>query len=400
MSSTKFALIDCNNFFVSCERVFNPKLCGRPVVVLSSNDGCVVARSKEAKALGIPMGAPAFQQKELFSRHGIVVLSSNFALYGEMSERVMSILEDLGFPIEIYSVDEAFLQLPEKLPCLQEIRARVLQWTGIPISIGVGTTKTLAKVANHVAKSREAGIFLETETVLAHFPVREVWGIGSQTALGLSRFGILSVGELIACDEKWLQNHFSVALVRTQRELRGIPNFELEEESSPKQSIVCSRSFGRLVTKLEELKEAVATFTAMAAEKARAQDSLATHLGVFIVGKDRRAHVASQTLSVPSAYTPDLIAKAHKLLLEIYNPKDTWRKAGVTFGHLVPEEEVQLDLFENSRSLNLMRFIDTLNRKKQTLFFASEGTTSAWKPSAGKRSPPFTTDWAALPIAR
>ena len=312
----------------------------------------------------------------------------------------MSILEELGFPIEIYSVDEAFLQLPEKLPCLKEIRARVLQWTGIPISIGVGATKTLAKVANHIAKGREEGIFTEPESELAHFPLKEVWGIGSQTALALSRFGITTVEELINCDEIWLQNHFSIALVRTQRELRGTPNFKLEEEPSPKQSIVCSRSFGRLITKLDALKEAVATFTAMAAEKARAQDSLAAHLGLFIIGKDRRAHFASQVLATPSAYTPDLIAKAHHLLETLYNPADAYRKAGVTFSHLVPEEEVQLDLFENSRSLNLMRFIDTLNRKKRTLFFASEGTACTWKPAAGKRSPPFTTDWACLPVVR
>lgn len=398
MSSTKLALIDCNNFYVSCERVFNPRLKDRPVVVLSNNDGCVVARSKEAKALGIPMGAPAFQHREIFLRHGVAILSSNYALYADMSERVMSILEDEGFPIEVYSIDEAFLELPSTLPNMANLRARVLQWTGIPISIGVGVTKTLAKVANHFAKSCEDGLYIleNLEKDLASFPVKEVWGIGAPTALALNRFGIMTAQELAKREEAWIQAHFSVTLVRTALELRGISCLSLEEATAPKKSIVYSRSFGQLMTELQDLKEAVATFTAKAAEKLRAQDSLVSHVGVFLIGKDRSAHLASKSLAFPSAYTPDLIAEAHRLLLEIYKPGEGYRKAGVSFNHLVPEEELQLDFFESRRSSHLMHFIDTLNRKKRSLFFAAEGTSQTWKPAAIARSPSFTTDWDSL----
>lgn len=402
MSSIRYALIDCNNFYVSCERVFNPKLQGRPVVILSNNDGCIIARSKEAKALSIPMGAPAFQHKQTFSQYGVVALSSNYTLYGDMSERVMSILEDAGYPIEVYSIDEAFLELPEEFSSLQaaEIRARVLQWTGIPISVGIGSTKTLAKVANKQAKQRDDGIFLldYPEAVLIDLPLQDVWGIGAQTVAALGRFGIFTAGALAKCDEAWIQQHFSVTLVRTVLELRGISCLSLEEIAPPKKAIVSSRSFGRVVVRLEELKEAVATFMAIATEKLRAQYSLAAHLSVFVVGKDRFARSASRVLSVPTSYTPDLIAEAHRLLSELYREGAGYRKAGVILSHLFPVEEAQLDLFDNARSSALMNLIDEINRKKKkrTLFFASEGTSAAWKPLAGRRSPPFTTQWNAL----
>ena len=402
MSFTKYALIDCNNFYVSCERVFNPKLRGLPVVILSNNDGCVVARSKEAKALGIPMGAPAFQHKETFQRHNVIVLSSNYALYGDMSERVMTILEDLGYPIEVYSIDEAFLEIPGDTEETfgHEVRSRILQWTGIPISMGVGTTKTLAKVGSDLAKKRDDGLFFlhDTRKVLAKLPVQEVWGIGSQLTFALNQRGIYYTSQLLEKSDAWIQKHFSVTLLRTVLELRGIPSMELEEVAPPKKGIVCSRSFGRVVTSFEELKEAVATFTASAAEKLRAQYSLVSHLGVFVIGKDRLSRSVSCSLPAPTSYTPHLIQEAFQLLAELYLPGSGYRKAGVIFNNLTSQEERQLDLFEKSKTFELMHLVDAINRKKgkRSLFFAAEGVSSGWKPLAGKRSAQFTTKWEEL----
>ncbi len=401
MSSTKYALIDCNNFFVSCERVFNPKLLDRPVVILSNNDGCVISRSKEAKDLKIPMGAPAFQQREIFSKHNVAVLSSNFALYGDMSERVMNVLEDFGFPMEIYSIDEAFLELSSPSEDLgSEIRSRVLRWTGIPISIGIGATKTLAKVGSDLAKKREDGVYYlnDPASVFTQLPVKEIWGIGSQISCALNQLGIYSVRELIAQKDEWIQKHFSVVLLRTVMELRGTSCLTLEEVAPPKKGIVCSRSFGHLVSSFDELKEAVATFTAHAAEKLRAQYSVAAYMGVFVIGKDRFSRSASRALAMPTSYTPHLISHAHQLLSELHTEGNSYRKAGIMFHHITPQDEAQLDLFQNSRSTDLMHIVDAINRKKRkkAVFFAAEGTTSAWKPLSGHRSPHFTTQWKEL----
>lgn len=399
MSSTKYALIDCNNFFVSCERVFNPKLLRRPVVILSNNDGCVISRSKEAKDLKIPMGAPAFQYRETFTKNNVAVLSSNFALYGDMSERVMSVLEEYGFPIEIYSIDEAFLEL-ESENIVSEIRSRVLQWTGIPISIGVGATKTLAKVGNDLAKKRDDGICClnDPAPIFMKLPVQEVWGIGSQIACALNQLGIYSVAELIGQTDAWIQKHFSITLLRTVLELRGLSCLTLDELAPPKKSIVCSRSFGRLISSLEELKEAVATFTAHGAEKLRDQYSVAGYMGVFVIGKDRFPRSASRALAMPTSYTPHLISHAHQLLSELFIEGQSYRKAGIMFHHISPQDESQLDLFQASGSPELMHIVDEINRKKRkrALFFAAEGTSGAWKPLSGHRSPHFTTQWKEL----
>ncbi len=398
MSSTKYALIDCNNFFVSCERVFNPKLLKRPVVILSNNDGCVISRSKEAKDLKIPMGAPAFQCRETFLKHNVAVLSSNFALYGDMSERVMSVLEDFGLPMEIYSIDEAFLELPDDLAA--EIRSRVHRWTGIPISVGIGATKTQAKVANDLAKKREDGIchLSDPASIFMTLPVREVWGIGSQIASALNQLGIYYVGELIGQTDAWIQKHFSITLLRTVFELRGVSCLALEELAPPKKGIVCSRSFGKLISSLSELKEAVATFTAQGAEKLRAQYSVAAYMGVFVIGKDRCPRSASRALTIPTSYTPHLISHAHQLLSEIYSEGQSYRKAGIMFHQISPQDETQLDLFQASGSKDLMSIVDDINRKKRkrALFFAAEGTSFAWKPRSGHRSANFTTQWKEL----
>jgi len=368
-------------------------------VILSNNDGCVISRSKEAKDLKIPMGAPAFQYRETFLKHNVAVLSSNFALYGDMSERVMSVLEDFGFPMEIYSIDEAFLELDsEKLA--PEIRSRVLHWTGIPISIGVGATKTLAKIGSDLAKKRDDGICClnDPASIFMTLPVQEVWGIGSQIACTLNQYGIYTVSALIAQPDTWIQKHFSITLLKTVLELRGTSCLALEEIAPPKKGIVCSRSFGQLVSSLEDLKEAVATFTAHGAEKLRAQYSVAAYMGVFVIGKDRFLRSASRALTLPTSYTPHLISHAHQLLSELYTEGQSYRKAGIMFHHISPQDETQLDLFQTSGSKELMHIVDAINRKKRkrAVFFAAEGTSCAWKPLSGHRSPHFTTQWKEL----
>ncbi len=399
MSSIKYALIDCNNFFVSCERVFNPKLHNRPVVILSNNDGCVISRSKEAKNLKIPMGAPAFQYRETFSKNNVAVLSSNFALYGDLSERVMTVLEDFGFPMEIYSIDEAFLEVDSEA-IAPEISSRVHRWTGIPISVGIGATKTLAKVGNDLAKKRTDGIchLSDPAPIFMQLPVQEIWGIGSQIACALNQLGIYYVRELIAQSDAWIQKHFSITLLKTVLELRGISCLALEELAPPKKGIVCSRSFGKLIDSLEDLKEAVATFTAHGAEKLRAQYSVAAYMGVFVIGKDRFSRSASRALAAPTSYTPHLISHAHQLLSELYTEGQSYRKAGIMFHHISPQDETQLDLFQAPGSNDLMHIVDEINRKKRkkAIFFAAEGTTSAWKPLSGDKSPHFTTEWKQL----
>ncbi|HEX2579059.1 MAG TPA: Y-family DNA polymerase [Rhabdochlamydiaceae bacterium] len=394
-----FGLIDCNNFFVSCERVFNPKLLHRPVVILSNNDGCVISRSKEAKALKIPMGAPAFQYRETFSRNNVAVLSSNFALYGDMSERVMSVLEDFGFPLEIYSIDEAFLEVDSDA-IAPELRSRVLRWTGIPISVGIGATKTLAKVGSDLAKKRDDGICClhDPAPIFTHLPVEEVWGIGSQIACALNQQGVYTVSQLTMQQDAWIQKHFSITLLRTVLELRGIACLALEEFASPKKGIVCSRSFGKLITALDDLKEAVATFTARGAEKLRDQSCVAGYMGVFVIGKDRYPRSASRALALPTSYTPHLINHAHRLLAEIYEEGQSYRKAGIMFHNITPQEETQLDLFQTAGSPDLMHIVDAINRKKRkrAIFFAAEGASAAWKPLSGHRSAHFTTEWKEL----
>ncbi len=345
------------------------------------------------------MGAPAFQYRETFSKNNVAVLSSNFALYGDMSERVMTVLEDFGFPMEIYSIDEAFLEVDSET-IASEIRSRTLRWTGIPISVGIGATKTLAKVGNDLAKKRADGIchLNDPAAIFMKLPVQEVWGIGSQIACSLNQLGIYYVRELIAQSDAWIQKHFSITLLKTVLELRGISCLALEELAPPKKGIVCSRSFGKLVDSLEDLKEAVATFTAHGAEKLRAQYSVAAYMGVFVIGKDRFSRSASRALAAPTSYTPHLISHAHQLLSELYTEGQSYRKAGIMFHHISPQDETQLDLFQASGSNNLMHIVDEINRKKRkkAIFFAAEGTSRAWKPLSGHQSPHFTTEWKQL----
>lgn len=413
MSSTKpfnYFLIDCNSFFVSCEQVFNPKLQGKPVVVLSNNDGCVVARSKQAKALGIPMGAPAYQYKELFKAQKVTVLSSNFTLYGDMSQRVMHVLSRFSEEMEIYSIDEAFLRIESEDPVAiaREIKRVVLKWTGIPVSIGIGTTKTLSKVANDIAKKGD-GVFAfsdptQIDAVLEKLPVQEIWGIGRQLSAALQEAGIYNARAFKDAPDHWIKKRFSVMLVRTACELRGIPCLEFNELPVPRKSITCSRSFGKAVTKIEEIQEALASYTATAAETLREEELLPSFVTVFLMTSPFReqsySNSATITLEEPTAFTPELVAKAKSALQHIFRPGYVYKKVGIIMGGFTPKMSYQPDLFhsdekQKAKQTRAMQVVDNLNARfgKSAVQFAGEGITKHWKMKRGNASPRFTTSW-------
>lgn len=420
MSSTKpdkplIALVDCNNFYVSCERVFNSKLINKPVVVLSNNDGCIIARSKEAKQLGISMGTPLFQSESLLKKHGVISCSSNYALYGDMSQRVMETLRLFSPEVQVYSIDEAFFSLESMNAesICENARRTILQHTGLPVSIGMSQTKTLAKIANHIAKKDPTtnGVFLMEdgklqEQILRNLPVEEIWGIGRQVSQSLYNQGVKTAWQLRNIDDAWIRKNLTVVILRTVWELRGISCLSMEEIPSNKKSIVSSRSFGKDVFKLEELSEALAAYTARAAEKMRQQKSLASRLGVFIESK-RSFEIGTYTnqlytaLPQPTAFTPTLIEHGHFLLKKIFREGINYKKVGIFLDGLVPETSFQLDLFENNnwaKQEMLMKFIDQTNNRygKKVIRFAAEGTTQPWKMRQANRSPRFTTRWNEL----
>lgn len=423
MSSTKldrliFALVDCNNFYASCERVFNPSLIGKPIVILSNNDGCVVARSNEAKALGIPMGAPYFQYADQLKSHQVIVLSSNYTLYGQMSHRVMQTLEQFTPNLEIYSIDEAFLRLidgPKLGPQASQIKQLVYQWTGIPVSIGIASTKTLAKVANRYAKKHlphEGFFILDDENlkqqILNDLPVEDVWGIGHQISALLYRNGIRTAWELACMDDHWIKKNLSVVGLRTVWELRGTSCLTLEEAVPPKKSIICSRSFGAVVYQKAELTEALSSYVASAAERLRSQESLASFLEVFLntsrfKDEEYYSNSAHVTLPIPTDYTPHLIHYAKYGLNRIYRDGFAYKKVGVMLGGIVSNKAVQQDLFvennlPNQRHRILMQLMDEANAKygKETIKLAAQGMTQSWKMRRSKCTSRFTTSWNDL----
>lgn len=418
MSSTKpnklFALVDCNNFYVSCERVFNPKLLNRPVVVLSNNDGCVIARSNEAKAIGIPMGAPYFQFRDQLQRHRAAVLSSNYTLYGDMSHRVVQTLLQFALDLEVYSIDEAFLLIenihPESLA--RQIRETVRQWTGIPVSVGIAPTKTLAKIANRLAKKNDTlnGVFqlpaseAELEVLLDHVGVEDVWGIGFRHAARLSSKGILTAKDLRHADDQWIKKEMSVVGLRTVWELRGVSCLSLDEAPPAKQSITSSQAFGRPLETFEEMRCAVSSFVARAAEKMRAQGSLATYLSLFVEQAPFRSGYTQTKLLLPEPtdYTPTLTSYALEGLKTLFLKGIAYRKAGVILSGLVSKDWVQQDLYTSTRASTqqqkLMQTTDALNKRfgKKTAFFASEGVDRSWKMKQEKKTPAYTTNWNEL----
>jgi len=415
-----FALVDCNNFYASCERVFNPSLEGRPVVVLSNNDGCIIARSNEAKALGIKMGQPIFQCRELVAKEGVHVFSSNYSLYGDLSRRVMETLASFTPDMEVYSIDEAFLDLTGIAGDLTEygttIRKTVKQWVGIPVSIGIGTTKTLAKAAARAAKKVPgcAGVFDITgreEDALAATSVDDVWGVGRQYARFLRRQGILTALDLRNAPDAWVKKHMTVMGLRTVLELRGVSCLELDEAEPPKKAILCSRSFGRRVYRLAELEEAAAAYATRAAEKLRSQGSAASAMQVILMefpfnDGHPKTRICQTAIPVATSHTPDLIRCAKALLRRIYHKGPAYRKVGVMLTGIVQRGQVQLNLFhanrEGEKELRLMDTLDKVNRRwgRGTLSYAASGFERPWWMRQTRKSPLFTTSWKDLPRVR
>lgn len=416
------ALVDVNNFYVSCERVFDPILEGRPVVVLSNNDGCAVARSNEVKALGVRMGMPWFQMQDLARQHGIVAYSSNYTLYADMSNRVMTILSQYSPDQEIYSIDECFLDLtgiPTDLVSYgSQIRRRIRKWTGLPVCVGIGSTKTLAKLANHIAKKNpefqgvcnlNAMTTAELEAWFGRIAVGEIWGVGRRIEERLKGLGIETVLALKNASPEYIRSQFSVVLEKTVRELNGVVCLELEEVGQPKKEIMSSRSFGSYVLRLEELEEAVSTYMSRAAEKLRRQGSVAAAVQVYIrtnpfrVGKPQYSQGTTLALAFPTDDTRSLTMVAMQGLKHIYRPGFEYQKAGVMLTELQPKSVLQADLFGSPASDNgrLMGVLDAVNRKmgKQSLRLASEGVSQAWKMRSGNKSPAYTTRWKELPTA-
>lgn len=417
-----YAHIDCNNFYASCERVFDPALRDRPVAILSNNDGCIIARSEEAKKAGVQMGAPEFQQRDIFKQHNIVVLSSNYALYGDMSHRVMETLRQFTPYVEPYSIDEAFLELPESIKenlniYGREIKETIGQWTGIPVSVGIAPSKTLAKIANETAKENGEyrGVLNladnpDVDHILESTKIIDIWGIGAGFAQRLHKHGITNALQLKQKNNntRWVRNHLNVNGLRTVMELNGNSCIEVENKVEPRKGIMTSRSFGTAVTRLTDLKEAVAHFTSIAAEKLRKQQSIASIVCISL-RTNKYAHPKLQYkygsefhLPMPSAHSPYLIECAHKCLEKLFEPGLKYKKAAVMLIGIIPESEIQMDLFEerdySQRQQNLMDKVDFLNRKfgSRTTLFAGTGITQPWQMKQQYLSNRYTTRWDEL----
>ena len=431
-----YALVDGNNFYVSCERVFRPSLNGRPVVVLSNNDGCAIARSNEAKALGIKMGAPWFQIRQMEETHGLVALSANFTLYGDMSDRMMSLAAGLGPTQEVYSIDESFIGLQGVRGDLTRrghvIRERIHQWVGIPCGIGIGHTKTLAKLANHIAKTaeRKPGSYppelaqvcnlatlpaQDLDDVLAATQVEEVWGVGRRIAAQLYEGGVHTVLDLARLDPATVRRRWSVVLERTVRELQGMPCIALDDAPAPKKEIACTRAFGTAITDLPPLVEAVSEFASRAAEKLRKQNSLASQLLVFChTSPFRPGPRFNKSVVVPlrrpTADTGKLVWAAAAGMRRMYEPGYRMAKAGVMLLDLVPSSaqqgELNLEDEDHRDRSRLMEAIDALNTRygKGTVHSAATGGDSKapreWGMKQERRTPQYTTRWDDVPIAR
>ena len=409
-----YALVDCNNFYASCERAFRPDLNGKPIVVLSNNDGCVIARSNEAKELGIPMGAPAFKNEELFKRHNVKVFSANFPLYGDMSHRVMTILSEYTPEIEIYSIDEAFLYLKglERLDFneyFQEARKKVLKWTGIPISIGIAKTKALSKVANRIAKKfpdRTNGVYTidddtKREKALKWLAIEDVWGVGRRHAKRLKAINIKTAYDFTQLPDTYVKKYMTVVGLRLKRDLLGFPTIQMEEEKV-KQNIATTRSFERDYIELDDLKERVSSFAVVCAEKLRHQNSCCKAIMVFIHTNGFRADDPQYSKNIviklpfPSNSSIELSKFANQALEKIFKQGYKYKKAGVIVLDLVPDNPRQIALFDNSNPKHapIMEAMDMLNAKygQHSIKLASQDPKRLWKMRQEKLSPRYTTD--------
>ncbi|EKR9386461.1 MULTISPECIES: Y-family DNA polymerase [Raoultella] len=416
-----FALVDVNSFYASCETVFRPDLKGRPVVVLSNNDGCVIARSAEAKPF-VKMGEPYFKQKEQFRWQGVICFSSNYELYADMSNRVMTTLEELSPRCEIYSIDEAFCDLTGVRNCRdltdfgREIRETVLQRTHLTVGVGIAQTKTLAKLANHAAKKwqRQTGGVVDLSNIekqrklMAALPVEEVWGVGRRISKKLEAMGIKTVLQLADTDIRFIRKHLSVVLERTVRELRGEPCLGLEEFAPVKQEIVCSRSFGGRITEYHEMRQAICSYASRAAEKLRGEHQYCRFISAFVktspfaLNEPYYGNSASVKLLTPTQDSRDIIGAATRCLDAIWKDGHRYQKAGVMLGDFYSQGVAQLNLFDDNaprkNSEKLMEVLDHLNAKdgKGTLYFAGQGIQTAWQMKRKMLSPRYTTRYSDL----
>ena len=412
MRDKVFALIDCNAFYVSCERVFNPKLNNRPVVALSNNDGCIISRSKEAKALGIKMGVPLFKVKDIVEKEKVVVFSSNYTLYADMSRRVMNIISSSSPYTEIYSIDEAFVEL-SSLPIdyesyAHQLRQTILQHTGIPVSIGIASTKTLAKVANHKAKKDDSlnGVcslvnYNNIDQILELTEVGDVWGVGRRLSKKLINHGIHNAKLLKNCSDSWIRKMMSVNGLKTITELRGISCIPLEEYSMTRKSCCTTRSFGKLLTNLEDIEQAVTTFARRAAERIRSESLAASCVSVFVRTNpfDKKSayysNGASRTLSHPTHDSITIIETSLLLTKRIFKNNYQYKKAGVLLSGLCDKSEIQETLFEKNYNHNsdLMSAVDAINYRygRDTLQMASECKVGNWRQKRENCTRNYTT---------
>ncbi|HFP9442031.1 TPA: Y-family DNA polymerase [Raoultella ornithinolytica] len=416
-----FALCDVNSFYASCETVFRPDLKGRPVVVLSNNDGCVIARSAEAKPF-VKMGEPYFKQKDQFRRQGVICFSSNYELYADMSNRVMTTLEELSPRCEIYSIDEAFCDLTGVRNCLdltdfgREIRETVLQRTHLTVGVGIAQTKTLAKLANHAAKKwqRQTGGVVDLSNIekqrklMAALPVEEVWGVGRRISKKLEAMGIKTVLQLADTDIRFIRKHFNVVLERTVRELRGEPCLGLEEFAPVKQEIVCSRSFGGRITEYHEMRQAICSYASRAAEKLRGEHQYCRFISAFVktspfaLNEPYYGNSASVKLLTPTQDSRDIIAAAIRCLDAVWKDGYRYQKAGVMLGDFYSQGVAQLNLFDENaprhNSDKLMEVLDHLNAKngRGVLYFAGQGIQAGWQMKRDMLSPRYTTRFSDL----
>lgn len=421
-----FALVDCNNFYASCERVFNHKLRDKPIVILSNNDGCVISRSNEAKALGIAMGAPYFEYKKICLDNKVTVLSSNYQYYGDMSNRVMTSFKYLvdDSNVEIYSIDEAFLNL-DKLPeedltkYAHSIKDKIVMWTGLPVSIGIGPSKTLAKVANFMAKKSKCGVFNITDKrirgeVLTSLKVGDIWGIGKRIAIHLGKLGITTAAGLRDSDPKYIRKIFGVEGERIVRELNGVACFELETNPQDRQNIMTSRSFGTPVTELTDLQEAIADYAARACVKMRGQESKAQGINVFVQTnwhKDKEnfyQNGSNYLFDTPTDDTSLVICKAKEIVKALFKPGLSYKKVGICLLNLGAKDDYQGSFFNNpvqiidkTKKSLLMQSLDKINQKmgRNTIFFAAQGIKKPWVMKSGFKSPHYTTNWKEIPMA-
>ena len=409
------ALVDCNNFYASCERIFRPHLTKKPVAVLSNNDGCVIARSNESKSLGLKMGEPIFKKRHLVDRHNIHLFSSNFALYGDISKRVFDIVARDVPAYEIYSIDEAFLDfsgIKDPYNYAIHLRDKVRRWTGVPISIGISYTKTLSKVAGHIAKKSDDGVcYLKDKSqisdILGKLPLDEIWGVGVRYAMKLKKYGIHTASDLLECDETWVRKMMNVVGLRMVRELKCIPHFNLEEDRSMKKSICTSRSFSVEVKEYSRMSEYVSMFASRCSEKLRSEQACARSISVFMYTNRFRPRARqysgyfSMDFHTASSDAITVTKLAIECLKKIFKSGYSYKKAGVTLSGIVPRNQVQLSLFDSSdrkKSDKLMETMDAINGNmgRDILKLSSSGINNKWKIGKERLSPCYTTRWSDI----